>query len=265
MDRRAFLKLGAGALVASQANRAAISEAFEENAPKFSTSNKRWQAAYDGALQVLGGNVQTLPLYPKPVLIEGSVYQGIWMECGPHEALTYRKFRSDVARNSHMAFFALQREDGQLPAMIRARAAGFGQIQMVVPIAATAWELAHATGDDELLHTAYTACSRWDEWLVRYRNTRGSGLGSGPGSGLIEGFCTWDTGNDNSPRWAGMPDQCPEADARKCSSVPGLPRLCPDLSATEYGARMALAAMARALSKTLMPTAGPKAQRRSAS
>lgn len=241
MDRRAFLKLGAGALAASKAGLAPASEAFVANAPQFTTANKTWQAAYDAALQVLAGNVQTLSLYPKPVLIEGSVYQGIWMECGPHEALTYRKFRPDVARNSHMAFFALQREDGQLPAMIRAKAAGFGQIQMVVPIAATAWELAQATGDDELLHSAYSACSRWDDWLVRYRNTRGTGL--------IEGFCTWDTGNDNSPRWAGMPDQCPEADARKCSSVPALPRLCPDLSATGYGARTALAAMAKALGK----------------
>lgn len=244
MDRRAFLKLGA-AVLASR-NAAAEALAADSQAPKFTTANRRWQAAYDAALAVLAGNVQTLRLYDKPVLIEGSVYQGIWMECGPHESLVYRKFRPDVARNSHMAFFALQREDGQIPAMIRSSGAGFGQIQMVVPIAATAWELAQATGDDELLRTAYAACSRWDAWLMRYRNTRGTGSDK---TGLIEGFCTWDTGNDNSPRWAGMPDQCPDADARKCASVPGLPRLCPDLSATVYGARVALAAMARALGK----------------
>ena len=234
-----FLKLSAGALAAAKTGSAAA--AMDSNAPAFSTTNRRWQAAYDAALSVLAGNVRTLPTYGKPVLIEGSVYQGIWMECGPHEALVYRKFRPDVARNSHLEYFALQRSDGQLPAMIRASGAGFGQIQMVVPIAATAWELAQATGDDELLHTAYTACSQWDNWLTRYRNTRGTGL--------IEGFCTWDTGNDNSPRWAGMSDQCPEADAKKCPPVPALPRLCPDLSATEFGARVALAAMAKALGK----------------
>jgi hypothetical protein len=76
---------------------------------------------------------------------------------------------------------------------------------------------------------------------MRYRNTRGTGL--------VEGFCTYDTGHDNSPRWAGMPNQCPEKDARICPSVPGLPRLCPDLSATVYGARVALAAMAKALGR----------------
>ena len=239
MDRRAFLKLGAATLASLHGPSSAEIPAL---APQFSTANKRWQTAYDAALAVLAGNVQVLTGNGKPVLIEGSVYQGIWMECGPHEALVYRKFRPDVARNSHMTFFGLQREDGQIPALSRAAGASFGQIQMVVPIAATAWELARATGDDELLRTAYAACSRWDAWLMRYRNTRGTGL--------IEGFCTYDTGNDNSPRWAGLPDQCPDADARKCPQVASLPRLCPDLSATVYGARIALAAMARALGKT---------------
>ena len=242
MDRRVFLKLGAATLASLRARSSAAVPDATVQAPRYSTANKRWQAAYDGALDVLAGNVQMLPIYGKPVLIEGSVYQGIWMECGPHEALVYRKFRPDVARNSHMAFFALQREDGQLPAMIRASGAGFGQIQMVTPIAATAWELARATGDDELLHSAYTACSRWDDWLMRYRNTRGTRL--------VEGFCTYDTGNDNSPRWAGLPNGCPDQDAKKCPSIATLPRLCPDLSATVYGARTALAAMARAMGKT---------------
>jgi hypothetical protein len=244
MDRRIFLKLGAATLASLLDPSSAEPLA---DTPIYSTANKRWQATYDAALEVLAGNVQVLTGGGRPVLIEGSVYQGIWMECGPHEALVYRKFRPDVARNSHMIFFALQREDGQIPALSRVAGAGFGQIQMVVPIAATAWELAQATGDDELLRTAYAACSRWDAWLMRYRNTRGTGLG---GTGLIEGFCTYDTGNDNSPRWAGLPDQCPDADARKCPAVASLPRLCPDLSATVYGARVALAAMARALGKT---------------
>jgi hypothetical protein len=66
---------------------------------------------------------------------------------------------------------------------------------------------------------------------------------------LVEGFCTYDTGHDNSPRWAGIPNRCPDADARKCPPIPTMPRLCPDLSATVFGARMALAHMATALGK----------------
>jgi hypothetical protein len=221
------------------------SNPFASSAPTFSTHDAAWQEAYDKALSILEHNVRTLPRFEGQVLIEGAEYAGIWQECGPHEALVYRRFRPDVARNSHMVFFALQREDGQLPANNKLTEAGFGQIQMVVPIAATAWELARATNDEELLDAAYRACSRWDAWLMRYRNTRGTGL--------IEGFCTYDTGMDNSPRWARMANQCPGKDAKKCPPDPTLPRLCPDLSATVYGARVALSEMAEGLGK--MPEA----------
>ena len=177
----------------------------------------------------------------QPVLLEGAVYPGIWQECGPLEGLVYASLSQfvapveghptpqQVARANHMAFFALQREDGQLPASVKMTEAGYGQIQMVVPIAATAWELAQQTHDDELLRTAYASCSRWDAWLRRYRDTRGTGL--------VEGFCTYDTGMDNSMRWKGIPNRCPDADARKFPPIASMPRICPDLSATVYGGR----------------------------
>jgi hypothetical protein len=243
MNRRAFLRQAALAAAALQAGVGHADEpAVDAGAPQYRTTNERWQHAYDSALAVLAGNVRVLPRYDKPVLIEGSEYAGIWQECGPHESLVYRRFRPDVARNTHMTFFALQREDGQLPADNKMSETGFGQIQMVVPIAATALEVAAANRDDELLTRAYAACTRWDAWLMRYRNTRGTGL--------IEGFCTYDTGHDNSPRWAGMPRRCPDSDARKCAPLPSLPRLCPDLSATVYGGRLALAKMAALLGKS---------------
>jgi len=213
----------------------------------------RWREAWNAALAVLAGNVRDVPRFDRPVLFEGAVYPGIWLECGPHEGLVYgtlakyvkeseaKKSALAVARNNHMAFFALQREDGQLPASVKLSEVGFGQIQMVVPIAATAHELVQLTDDDELLVTAYSACSRWDAWLRKYRDTRGTGL--------VEGFCTYDTGHDNSPRWKGVPNRCPDADAKKFPAGVGVPRLCPDLSATVYGGRVALAAMARMLGK----------------
>lgn len=205
----------------------------------FETSDTRHQSVYEHALATLQANV--FQAANSPVLIEGSEYGGIWLECAPQEGLAYSLIRSDVARNNHLAFFASQREDGQLPCWIRKSVAGYAQIQMVVPIAATAWEVAQQTGDSELLQKAYDACSRWDGWLKRYRNTRQTGL--------CEAFCTYDTGHDNSPRWAGLPNRCADGDARKCPPVPSLPRLAPDLSATIYGGRVALAAMARALGK----------------
>ena len=211
-----------------------------------------WQHTWDAAVRVLARNIRLLPAYEHPVLWEGSTYEGVWQECGPHEGLVYATLSPYIlpeagadpkvaARNNHMAFFALQRPDGQLPAYVRRDSVGFGQIQMVVPIAATAWELAQLLGDEELLATAYTACKGWDGWLRQYRDTRKTGL--------VEGFCTYDTGMDNSPRWAGMPNGCPDSDARRCPPTASLPRLCPDLSATTYGGRVALARMAAALGK----------------
>jgi len=217
-----------------------------------SASGDAWKDTWEAAVQVLAKNIRPLAAYDHPLLWEGSTYQGVWQECGPHEALVYATLAShipatassnpkEVARNNHLAFFALQKPDGQLPASVKTSGPGFGQIQMAVPVAATAWELAQSFGDEELLVKAYAACSRWDGWLRQYRNTRDTGL--------VEGFCTYDTGMDNSPRWAGIPNRCPDSDARKCPPLPSLPRLCPDLSATVYGARVALGSMAGALGK----------------
>src|ERR1035437_7098777 len=258
-SRRGFLANAvwvAGAVLASPVLQAVAQEpAQSANAPVANDPDRKhaWKRAWDAALAVLATNIRIVPGYALPLLFEGSTYQGIWQECGPHEGLVYAMLAKHIpagqakvtpleaARNNHMAFFELQRPDGQLPASIKTTENGYGQIQMVVPIAATAWELAQLTGDEAFLAKAYQACSRWDAWLRQYRDTRKTGL--------VEGFCTYDTGHDNSPRWKGIPNRCPDADARKCPPIHTMPRLCPDLSATVYGGRIALATMAKALGK----------------
>ncbi|HVT97228.1 MAG TPA: hypothetical protein VHE33_06945, partial [Acidobacteriaceae bacterium] len=249
MNRRQFIEQGsiaAGAL-ALRGSRAFAAPAEEGDASSaFRTEDAGLQHIYDAALATLAGNAVTFPSYPGPLLVEGSVYHGVWLECAPQEGEVYEAVGPEaarqLARDNHLIFFALQKEDGQLPCSVKEGGPAYGQIQMQVPIAATAWELAQRTGDQELLEKAYAACGRWDEWLRRYRDTRGTGL--------CEGFCTYDTGQDNSPRWKGLANRCPDSDARKCPDEPGMPRLCPDLSATVYGGRVALAAMAKALGKT---------------
>lgn len=234
--RRAFL----GSAIAGSA-RAVASGGDQPDTPgTFRTDAAKLQQVYDAACQVLRQNCRTVAGYPKPVLIEGSVYRGIWLECGPHEGLVYSLLDPAVARANQEVFFHLQRGDGYLPCWVRTEI-GAGQIQMVVPIAATAFELVQRLGDADLLEKAYHACARWDAWLERYRNTRKTGL--------CEAFCEYDTGHDNSPRWRGMPKTGRDQDARLLPKGKGLPRLAPDLSATVYGGRRALAGMARALNK----------------
>jgi hypothetical protein len=207
--------------------------------PEFTTDNAALDAAYQHALKVLSGNVTNVLGFPNQVLIEGSVYRGVWLECAPQEGLVYSQFFPALGFANHRVFFATQRDDGYIACSVKPDVLGTGQIQMVVPIAATALDLFQTFGDSKFLEDAYAACARWDAWLVKYRNTRGTGL--------CEGFCTYDTGHDNSPRWKGMPNRCANNDARLISPAPGLPRLCPDLSATVFGGRLAMAKMARIL------------------
>lgn len=244
MHRRNFLKWGAVTGAVSLVGAAAwlrgeTAEIGEQSS--FTSDNPALSASWKAAVMALAGNVLTLPDYSKPVLTEGSTYHGVWLECAPQEGLVYSRFRPDIARNNHTVFFDLQRADGYLPCAVKTNGVEHSQLQLVVPISATAYDLAQQTGDEELLQMAYSSWSRYDAFLMKYRNTRGTGL--------IEAFCNYDTGQDNSPRWKGIPRQCFDKDARWCPKAPGMPRLCPDLSASVYGGRMANAAIARALGK----------------
>jgi hypothetical protein len=253
MERRSFLKRSAavGALGAMSAGSWLRAERLHEGVPSahemearssFQSDDKALAATWKAAVATLAGNVVKLPDYRKPVLVEGSVYHGVWLECAPQEGLVYSRFRPEIARNNHTAFFDLQRADGYLPCAVKMSGVEHSQLQLVVPIAATAYELARETGDEALMEQAYEAWGRYDAFLMKYRNTRGTGL--------IEAFCTYDTGQDNSPRWKGIPRQGKDKDARWCAKAAGMPRLCPDLSASVYGGRMAMAAMARQMGKS---------------
>jgi len=199
------------------------------------------QKRYDEALAGLAANCKLVTGWDHPVLFEGGCYQGIWLECAPHESLVYARYAPRVALSTHDAFFHFQREDGYLPFNIGAKGPGACTIQMVVPIASTAWDTAVLTRDEAFLARAYAACSRWDHWLMRNRNTRGTGL--------CELFCQFDSGHDGSPRHAGFPWGCPDQNPAKCPDVEKLPYLAPDLSASVYGGRIALAQMAERLGK----------------
>ena len=228
--------------------------------PHFPTADPAWATTWDAALAVLAGNVRSMPRYDHPVLVEGSTYAGIWLECAPQEGQVYGTLQKyvatpagqptplETARANHMAFFAQQKADGQLSASIKladkvGTSAGYGQIQMVVPIAATAWDIFQLT----IPTTRNSSKPPTNPAPAGTPGSASTATPARPASSKASAPTT--PAMDNSPRWKGVRNQCPGADARVCPPDPGVPRLCPDLSATVYGGRIALAAMAHALGK----------------
>ncbi|NQU44499.1 alpha-L-rhamnosidase [bacterium] len=220
--------------------------------PKLVTDSAVLQEMNNLAVDKLRANVQRpFPVREEqldmPLIVEGGGgYPGVWLESGPLNGLVYgRFFDVDVARANHRIFFLYQREDDAFPCWFIRGKVGFSQIQMVVPIAKTAWEFYELTGESKFLEEAYSACSRWDGWLAGHRDSRGIDL--------VELFCEYDTGHDNSGRFTrlcpGLPKPCPEHDARNMPAVGTVPWLAPDLSATHYGGRVALAKMAAELGR----------------
>lgn len=198
-----------------------------------------FQEFFSRALQGLNDNCQTLNEKTGSVLMEGGVYRGIWMECAPLEGLVFAPVDPQTARRNHLAFFQLQREDGQFPSSIAEKRVGFAQIQQVVPMAETAYELGVISADEELLRRTYQAWKKWDHWIGLHRDSLKRNV--------CEAFCEFDTGHDNSSRFRGLPKACPGQEAVNCPDDPRLPFAAPDLTATMFGGRIAMAKIAKAL------------------
>ena len=177
-----------------------------------------------------------------PVLNEGGVYHGAWIEStGTIDAELLDRFVPTVTRDTHLLFAAHQRDDGLIPYKVTDAGPGFSQIQIVTPLARCVWHHYLLAGRDRAyLRRMYAAMSAFDDWLARYRDTRGTGG--------VEAFCTFDTGHDLSPRFWFVPDRGYRADARWYDPAsPVLPFVAPDLTANVACQRSYLATIAQEL------------------
>jgi len=151
-----------------------------------------------------------------------------------------------LAKAQTELFFKHQRTDGQFPCYILdpkhknasgyPSLVGYGQIQECVSFAYLCWEVYQLTSDADYLRRAYDACSAWANWLAENRMTRNRGL--------VETFCVYDTGHDNSARLDGVPNSCSDFEARNAPVDGPAPLLSPDINAVYYGNLSALSKMA---------------------
>ena len=190
-----------------------------------------------GVLETIKGNLREFEGSPLPLPIAGACYKAIWME---HNQDWF--FLADMVPDNAWAalelFMKCQKENGLFPAVIRTSGEPrYRQIQSIWPFARCAFEIAKKLkkGEEDLLKIC-NAAAAFDKWLGDFRDRKNLGL--------VEMFCEFDTGHDNSPRVTdgGLPHNI-DPDAGTMPDVPCLPILAPDLSAMRFQGRMALSEM----------------------
>ena len=222
-------------------------EPWRASGTAFACSSERIEKRYDQAVRELLDCIKPTAV-TDPILHEGGPYHGCWLEStGTINTELMARFLPEVATATYTAFADQQRDDGLIPYKITAAGAAFAQIQLVTPLARSVWNhyRLNAPGKS-FLARMYTAMARYDDWLARYRNTRGTGG--------VEAFCTYDTGHDLSSRFWHVPDSPLNNDARTVHpDNPILPFIAPDLTANVACQRSYLARIAEELGEDGQP------------
>jgi hypothetical protein len=231
-----------------------LAEELERSGVAFASSDAVLQSQFYRALGGLFGCVLPSPA-GGPMLIEGGPYRGAWLEStATIGAETLSRFFPRVARSTFELFADLRREDGLIPykvlpsdaaLAVPGAAAGpaFRQVQMVTPLARSAWIHAAVNREEPtFLSRMLEAASSNDAWLAENRDTRGTGC--------VEAFCAFDTGHDLSPRFWHVPDTTwLEDPARFDPGSPLLPYIAPDMTANVYCQRLYMSRIAASLGR----------------
>ncbi len=200
---------------------------------------------------LLTENLHSSTIVDVPVLLVGATYAGTWLEHN-QDAMFLAEYAPENAWATTELFLRRQREDGLLPFCLPRDPVGgffkapavYWQVQTVFSFVRGAVAIAEkAHRPEEDFRRIYDVGCRYDQWFRRHRDRSGTGL--------VEMYCEYDTGHDNSPRVidGGIPHSCPENDANNMPNLPCMPLIAADLSATRYGDRIALAALAERLGK----------------
>lgn len=212
-------------------------EEFVRSGVKFVASHPKIEKVYYRAVHDLMNCIVPSPA-GGPMLMEGAEFLGCWLEStGTVSAELLSRFCPGAAGATFGQFADFIRGDGLLPYKITETGPSYRQVQMVTPLARSVWNHYRLNGDRTLLKKMYGAMGRNDRWLAENRDTRGTGC--------VEAFCTFDAGQDASPRFWHVPDTPYRADASRYDpDSPILPFLAPDMTANVYCQRRYLGRIA---------------------
>jgi hypothetical protein len=222
-----------------EAGRQSMNE-FLQSGVKFVASHPKIENVYYQSIHDLM-NCIVPSVKGTPMLLEGADFIVCWLEStGTISTELLSRFCPETARVTFELFADYQREDGLIPYKFTDQGPSYRQIQTVTPLARSVWNLYCKTKDKKFLEKMYRAISRNDQWLSVYRDTRGTGC--------VEAFCTFDVGNDASPRfWHVMDTPYRDDPTQYDPDSPVLPFLAPDLTANIYCQRKYLQLMANEL------------------
>ncbi|MDR2848462.1 MAG: hypothetical protein LBV39_05090, partial [Bacteroidales bacterium] len=173
----------------------------------------------------------------RTVLVEGGGYNGIWLETQPMGGEMYAKRNMTAAMNNVLFFMEYQR-DGRLPGIVFCE---HGKINPVYthlqgycfPYHALNLYYWDKKRNVEYLRTLYRAMEQFDDYLWKYRDS--------DGDGCLETWCVWDTGEDESHRFAGTKLNVGGWQGEEAPNDPVFPVESMDMMSYSYDARAMLA------------------------
>jgi len=196
-----------------------------------------------------------------PLFLISEEYPGLWLEHTFDAVMLARLEPSylPVAENTIHLFLDRQTDKGQLPFNVLdenkwpdwalpSDKVGYSQIQECVSFLTLALEVYQMNQDRVFLEKVYNCGKKWNQWFRENRMTTQRGL--------IEMFCGFDTGHDNSGRLTGLSckgNYTRDGERQNAAVLPpddGItPILAVDMNCNFYGDEKALAKMARILGK----------------
>ena len=175
---------------------------------KFETSDAPLKRLFDCAVRKGLGNIRDF--CGRRVMVEGGVYNGLWIETQPMAGEMFAPFEQEAALNNNLMFIDNIREDGRFPSVITNRDETgikyhFNQFQgYCFPYHALNLYY-YLKLDRAYLEKLYDALARYDAYLWRTRDS--------DGDGCLETWCVFDTGEDNCSRFFDAPHQWPGDEA----------------------------------------------------
>jgi hypothetical protein len=202
---------------------------------EFNTSDVFLDQLYRAAERALKGNEKMFG--NRQALIEGGGYDAIWVETQPMGGEMYAKRNMTAAMNNVLLFVEYQHDNGRFPGLIRYDSGKFQPIYthlqgFCFPYHALNLFYWNKKRDFDYLTTLYRSFERYDNYLWANRDS--------DGDGCLELWCGYDTGEDNSNRFAGTKLWW-RYSGEKAPNDPVFPIESMDMMSYSYDARVTLA------------------------